>query len=90
MNLHSLADNFEISRPAISQHIKILTECGVVVIKQEGRQRFCEAKLDALSEVSTWVDQYKQFWNDKLDSLGSYLDKIQTTNQSNNDQLNDK
>jgi DNA-binding transcriptional ArsR family regulator len=88
MNLNALADNFEISRPAISQHIKILTECGMVVVKQEGRERFCEAKLDALSEVSSWVDQYKQFWNEKLDSLGSYINKIQANNQLNNDQPN--
>ncbi|NIJ52825.1 ArsR/SmtB family transcription factor [Dyadobacter arcticus] len=93
MNLNAIADNFQISRPAISQHIKILTECGMVVVRQEGRERFCEAKLDGLSEVSNWVDQYKQFWNEKLDSLGSYLVKIQAnnplneesnTNQSNN------
>ena len=90
MNLNALAENFEISRPAISQHIKILTECGMVVVKQEGRERFCEAKLDGLSEVSSWVDQYKQFWNEKLDSLGSYLDKVQANNQLNNDQSNEK
>ena len=90
MNLNSLAENFEISRPAISQHIKILTECGMVVVKQEGRERFCEAKLDGLSEVSNWVDQYKQFWNEKFDSLGNYLDQIQSNNQLNNDQSNDR
>ena len=93
MNLNAIADNFDISRPAVSQHIKILTECGMVVVRQEGRERFCEAKLDGLSEVSNWVDQYKQFWNEKLDSLGSYLTRIQAnsalddesnTNQSNN------
>ncbi|MCE6992025.1 helix-turn-helix transcriptional regulator [Dyadobacter sp. CY323] len=93
MNLNAIADNFQISRPAVSQHIKILTECGMVVVRQEGRERFCEAKLDGLSEVSNWVDQYKQFWNEKLDSLGSYLSRIQAnnplndesnTNQSNN------
>jgi DNA-binding transcriptional ArsR family regulator len=83
MNLNTIADNFNISRPAISQHIKILTECGMVVVRQEGRERFCEAKLDGLSEVSTWVDQYRQFWNEKFDSLGSYLSRIQAHNQSN-------
>ena len=90
MNLNAIADNFEISRPAISQHIKILTECGMVVVRQEGRERFCEAKLDGLKEVSNWVDQYKQFWNQQFDSLESYLDKIQANNQSNNNQSNDE
>jgi DNA-binding transcriptional ArsR family regulator len=83
MNLNTIAENFNISRPAISQHIKILTECGMVVVRQEGRERFCEAKLDGLSEVSTWVDQYRQLWNEKFDSLGSYLSRIQANNQSN-------
>lgn len=81
MNLNTIADNFEISRPAISQHIKILTECGVVVIKQVGRERFCEAKLDTLSEVSDWVEQYRQFWNQKFDSLKNYLNKVQSSNK---------
>lgn len=67
------------SRQAISLHIKILTECGLVVVSQQGRERYCEARLDKLSEVSEWVARYKQFWESKLDSLEDYLDKIQKT-----------
>jgi DNA-binding transcriptional ArsR family regulator len=77
MNLNAVAENFDISRPAISKHIKILTECGLVVIKQQGRQRYCEPKLDKLIEVTNWVDQYRKFWDNKLDSLENYLAKIQ-------------
>ncbi|THV58160.1 ArsR family transcriptional regulator [Flagellimonas alvinocaridis] len=80
MNLNAIAENFNISRPAVSQHIKILTECGIVSIRQEGRERFCEPKLAALKEVSNWVDQYRQFWNDRFDSLDNYLTKIQSDN----------
>ena len=82
MTLNAIADNFEISRPAISQHIKLLTECGMVVIQKVGRERFCEAKLDSLREVSTWVDQYRQFWNDQFNSLDKYLIKTQLNNKS--------
>lgn len=78
MNLNAIAGNFEMSRPAVSQHIKILTECGIVVIKQQGRERFCEAKLETLSEVYNWVDQYRKYWNEKFDSLENYLMKIQS------------
>jgi len=78
LNLNAVAENFEVSRPAISKHIKILTECGLIVIKQQGRERFCEAKLDKLNEVSDWVEQYKEFWNIKLDALENYLTEIQT------------
>jgi DNA-binding transcriptional ArsR family regulator len=80
LNLNSVAENFDVSRPAISKHIKILTECGLVVIKQQGRERYCEAKLDKLNEVSHWVEQYKEFWNKKLDALEIYLEELQSKN----------
>jgi DNA-binding transcriptional ArsR family regulator len=80
MTLNAIADNFEISRPAISQHIKLLTECGMVVVEQVGRERFCAAKLDALSEVINWADQYRELWNDKFNSLDKYLNKVQLNN----------
>jgi DNA-binding transcriptional ArsR family regulator len=76
LNLNAVADNFDVSRPAISKHIKILTECGLVIIKQRGRERFCEAKLDKLNDVSVWVEKYKDFWNKKLDALETYLEEV--------------
>ena len=82
LNLNAVADKFNISRPAISKHIKILTECGLIVINQHGRERYCEAKLAKLNEVSTWVEQYRKFWNAKLDSLELYLDELQKKKSS--------
>ena len=73
LNLNAVAENFTISRPAISKHIKILIECGLITITQEGRDRFCEVRLDDLKLVSTWIDQYKSFWNSKLDALELHL-----------------
>lgn len=75
LNLNAVAENFNISRPAISKHIKILTECGLIAIKQQGRERYCEAKLQKLNEVSDWVEQYKIFWTGKLDALEDFLSK---------------
>lgn len=77
LTLNAVAENYSISRPAISKHIKVLTECGLVEIKQEGRERYCNAKLEKLSEVNEWVTQYKQFWENKLDALELYLANIQ-------------
>ncbi len=77
LNLNSVAEQFQISRPAISKHIKILTECGLITMKKEGRERFCEAKLEKLNEVSDWVEKYKEFWESRLDALEEYLSKIQ-------------
>lgn len=82
LNLNAVAEKFHVSRPAISKHIKILTECGLIVIKQQGRERYCEAKLSKLNEVSVWVEQYKQFWEQKLDALENYLDNLQSSNKS--------
>ena len=77
LNLNSVAEKFHISRPAISKHIKILAECGLITIEQQGRERHCRAKLDKLNEVSEWIEQYKKFWNNKLDNLEIYLEHIQ-------------
>jgi len=78
LTLNGVAENFDISRPAISKHIKILTECGLVATTQHGRERYCEVKLEKLNEVSDWVEQYRKFWEEKLDALEEYLTKLQT------------
>src|ERR1700752_1152116 len=75
LNLNSVAENFDISRPAISKHIKILTECGLISIRQKGRERYCEAQLQKLNEVSKWIEQYRIFWTKKLDALESFLNQ---------------
>ncbi len=80
LTLNGIAENFEISRPAVSKHVKILTECGLISIKQDGRERRCEAHLEKLNEVSDWVEQYKKFWNNKLDALEHYLNQLQNKN----------
>ena len=79
LNLNTIAESFHVSRQAISLQVKILKECGLVSIRQQGRERYCEAKLDGLSEVSQWIEQYRKFYENKLDSLELYLDKIQKT-----------
>lgn len=75
LNLNAVAANFDISRPAISKHIRILTECGLVRIRISGRERYCDANLAKLKEVADWTDRYRSFWNSKLDALGEHLEK---------------
>jgi DNA-binding transcriptional ArsR family regulator len=77
LNLNTVSDNFTISRPAISKHIKILSECGLLTITQKGRERYCAANLESLGQVSRWVDQYRAFWTGKLDALEHFLEKEQ-------------
>ena len=75
INVNTIAEQFDISRQAVSLHLKILVECDLLTMKQQGRQRICEAKLEKLSEVNEWITQYKQFWETKLDALGKFLSK---------------
>ena len=77
LNVNTVSAHFDVSRAAIYKHVKILTECGLIVVKQQGRERYCEARLEKLSEVSHWVEQYRQMWNTKLDSLENYLNELQ-------------
>jgi DNA-binding transcriptional ArsR family regulator len=83
-----VSEKFQVSRPAISKHIKILTECGLISIKQHGRHRYCEAKLSKLNEVSDWVEQYRKFWEQKLNALETYLDELQSTHSLGNQKQN--
>jgi len=87
LNLNAIAEQFSVSRPAISRHIKILTECGLVVVKQRGRERYCEAKLEMLNEIAIWVEQYREFWGQKLDALGIYLEGFPINTKPGNDSV---
>jgi len=76
MNLNSIAQNFDVSRPAISQHIKILVECGLIEITQQGRERYCKARLEPLEGVADWVEKYRRSWQKKHDRLDKLLGKM--------------
>lgn len=90
MNLNAVADRFAVSRPAISKHIKVLTECGLIQIRRQGRERFCEARTEKLKEVAQWVGQYQALWDEKIDQLENYLATLQSNSISNPmDQNND-
>lgn len=81
LTINTVAENFEISRPAISKHIRILNECGIVVISKKGRERYCEIQPENLIPVSEWIEQYRKLWEGKLDSFENYLIKLQTKNK---------
>lgn len=74
LNLNAVSDHFTISRPAISKHIKILSECGLIAIRQQGRERYCDAQLHKLKEVVHWAETYRAFWTKKLGALETFLE----------------
>ncbi len=70
-----LAEPFAMSLPAISQHLQVLCDVGLVSQYRSGRQRIYRLNPDSLKQVSDWVSQYEQFWIHKLDALGHYLEE---------------
>ena len=83
LTLNGVAENFRISRPAVSRHIKILKECGLVIVIQQGRERYCEARFDKLNEVTDWVEQYRQLWEQRFDRLDEVLLEMQKKEKKN-------
>lgn len=77
-NLNAISANFDVSRQAISLHIKILTECGLVVIKRQGRERYCNIQPQKLSEVAEWIEPFRKMWEERLELLGGVLKKMDT------------
>jgi DNA-binding transcriptional ArsR family regulator len=74
LTLNAVAEQFSVSRPAVSKHVKILIECGLVVSRQKGRERYCRTNVQKLKEVDRWLNHYRKFWNRKLDTLGTFLE----------------
>ena len=73
--VHALAQPFNMTRPAISQHLKILRDAGLVEEQRVGRERRYQLRGARLREVSDWVNQYERFWQEHLTRLGAFLDE---------------
>lgn len=69
-----IAEPFDMSQPAISQHLRVLTEAGLVTARRDSRQRIYRLNPAPLRVAYDWLGQYEQFWGEKLNALGAYLD----------------
>jgi len=78
LTVNIVAEKFEVSRPAISKHLKILEECGIITINKQGRERFCQIRPKNLLPAFLWIEQYQKLWEDRLDSFEDYLTKLQS------------
>ncbi len=78
MTVQSIAERFDISRPAISKHLKILRECGLVDLQQHGRENYYHIDPAQLVPAFMWLEQYQKLWEDKIDSFEEYLIKLKT------------
>jgi DNA-binding transcriptional ArsR family regulator len=70
----NIASSFSVSRPAISKHLRVLREAGLVVERREGRQRIYELNVEPLRRVDDWLNEYRQHWAGKLERLKRYAE----------------
>ncbi len=75
VNVNAIAEQFDVTRQAISLHLKILSECGLLTTRQSGRERLYEAKLEKLNEVHEWVQQYQKLWTGRLKALKAFVEQ---------------
>jgi DNA-binding transcriptional ArsR family regulator len=83
LTINSLAENFDMSRPAVSKHIKVLYNAGFISIQDIGRERHCILKQDGFKELNAWLKYYDEFWGNKLKKLEMLLND--KTNQKQSD-----
>jgi len=72
-----LAKPFEMSLPAVTKHLKVLERVGLITRGRAAQWRPCRLEAKPLQEVSDWVEQYRQYWEQKLDRLEDYLQELQ-------------
>jgi DNA-binding transcriptional ArsR family regulator len=78
LNLNAVAENFDMTRQAISLHIKILHECGLIIINQEGRERYCSIQPKKLAEVADWIEPFRAMWEERFNKVDEILKKLKT------------
>ncbi len=73
MAVSELTAGLDISQAAVSQHLRVLREAGLVAARKQGRQRYYQLRPAALTELRDWLDELEQFWQERLSALGDYL-----------------
>jgi DNA-binding transcriptional ArsR family regulator len=77
--VNALVQNFDMSRPAVSKHIRVLNETGLIKITDAGRERYCSLNQQGFKEVTNWFAFFDQFWNEKLNDLETFLNQQHKT-----------
>jgi len=75
LSINALAENFDMSRPAVSKHIKALHTAGFISIEDIGRERHCILNQDGFLELQEWINYFDSFWKNKLKNLETLLNK---------------
>ncbi len=81
MTINALAENFAMSRPAVSKHIKIMYNAGFISITDIGRERHCTLKQDGFDELQNFIRYFDTFWTSRLEKLQTILNEKSKTKQ---------
>ena len=74
-SLSDLAKPFDMSLTAVSKHVRVLNEAGLVSVSKRGRTRYCRLEAEPMKDASDWLDDYRKFWVDRFDALARYLNE---------------
>ena len=83
MTPNALAEHFEITRQAVSKHLRILAECEVVRQEQKGREIYYSLEIEKMKEIDEWLEQYRQIWESRFEQLDTLLAELK---QKQNDE----
>ncbi|HET6543449.1 MAG TPA: metalloregulator ArsR/SmtB family transcription factor [Chryseolinea sp.] len=78
MTQNDVVASFDVSRQAISKHLKILMECGILIIDQQGRERYYSLQPKKLAQVADWIEPFRSMWEDKFNRLDDILKKFKS------------
>lgn len=80
-NVNALSEKFDMTRQAVSLHVKYLQECGVITIQKDGRERICNLEANKLTEIADWLEPFKQLWENRFNQLDKLLNEMKTKNK---------
>lgn len=84
MTPNALAEHFDVSRQAVSKHLKILTECELVKQQQQGREVYYQLELEKMKEIDKWLDQFREIWENRFNQLDQLFINLQNKNNHEN------
>jgi DNA-binding transcriptional ArsR family regulator len=83
--VNDLVDTLRLAQPQVSKHLRVLREVGVVVVRDEGRQRLYRLNGRALKPIYDWVKRYEQLWNERYDALDEVLEELKLMEEGDDD-----
>ncbi|WP_148717105.1 ArsR/SmtB family transcription factor [Chitinolyticbacter meiyuanensis] len=81
-SVKELAEPFDISLPAVTKHLKVLQRAGLITQGRQAQWRPCKLEAKPLQDVADWVEQYRRFWEARLDRLEAYLLELQAKDEN--------